>query len=50
MEELILKTKDFNARYDKRQVLKDINFSFPKNKITAIIGHLVVVNLRFLNL
>ncbi len=38
MEEMILKTKKLNVFYNKKQVLKNVDLSFPKNKITAIIG------------
>lgn len=38
MEELILETKNLNVQYGKKQVLKNIDLSFQKNKITAIIG------------
>jgi len=38
MEELILKIKNTNVYYGKKQVLKKIDLSFSKNKITAIIG------------
>jgi len=38
MENKILKIKDFNAYYDETQVLKDINLSFLKNNVTAIMG------------
>lgn len=38
MEELILKTENLNVNYGKKQILKNIDISFEKNKITAIIG------------
>jgi phosphate transport system ATP-binding protein len=38
MEKLILKTENLTVKYGERQVLKEINYSFEKNKITAIIG------------
>ncbi len=38
MESKILKIKNFNAYYDETQVLKDINLSFLKNNVTAIMG------------
>ena len=33
-----LQTKDLNIRYGNFHAVKDINISFPKNKITALIG------------
>lgn len=38
MEELILKTENLNVYYGHKQILKNINTYFEKNKITAIIG------------
>lgn len=38
MEELILRAENLNVNYGKKQILKNIDVSFEKNKITAIIG------------
>nr|WP_312579782.1 phosphate ABC transporter ATP-binding protein [Sedimentibacter sp.] len=38
MEKLILKIHDLNVYYGKKQILRNIDLSFPQNKITAIIG------------
>ncbi len=38
MEREIIKVKDFSAGYDDKFVLKNINLSFEKNKVTAIMG------------
>ncbi len=38
MQQIILETKNLNVRYGKNQILNNINVSFQKNKITAIIG------------
>ncbi len=34
----VIEVKDFNLWYDENYALKNINISFPRNKITAIIG------------
>ena len=34
----IIKTKNLSVNYDNKSVLKNIDISFEKNKITAIIG------------
>lgn len=38
MNDIILKTENLNVYYGKKQILKDIEYSFEKNKITAVIG------------
>lgn len=38
MNEIILKTKNLCVSYGKKNILNDIDVSFEKNKITAIIG------------
>ncbi|SHE30978.1 phosphate ABC transporter ATP-binding protein, PhoT family [Marinitoga hydrogenitolerans DSM 16785] len=37
-KDVIIKIKEFNAWYDKKQALKNINIDFKRNKISAIIG------------
>jgi len=38
MENAILKIENLSAYFDEHQVVRDINLSIPKNKITAIMG------------
>lgn len=38
MEKAVLRTKNLSVNYGSSQILKNINISFEKNKITAIIG------------
>ncbi|MCK5741169.1 MAG: phosphate ABC transporter ATP-binding protein [Chlorobi bacterium] len=38
MENKVLSIKDFYASYDDHEVLREINLSFPKNSVTAIMG------------
>ena len=38
MESKILKIKNLNVFYNEKQVLKDVNLSFAKNTVTAIMG------------
>jgi phosphate transport system ATP-binding protein len=38
MESPVLEIEDFSAGFDSNQVLKDINLSISKNKITAVMG------------
>jgi len=38
MEDSILKIKNLCAYYGNEQILKDINLSFPRNKVTAVMG------------
>ena len=38
MEDSILKIENLCAYYGNEQILKDINLSFPRNKVTAVMG------------
>jgi phosphate transport system ATP-binding protein len=38
MESAILRIENFSAAFDENQVLKEINLSIPRNKITAVMG------------
>ena len=38
MEEIKLSAHNMNLFFDKKQILKNINIDFPKNKVTSLIG------------
>jgi phosphate transport system ATP-binding protein len=38
MESTVLRIENFGAGFDSNQVLKDINLSIVRNRITAIMG------------
>ncbi len=38
MESAVLKVENFSAFFGEHQVLKEINLSIPRNRITAIMG------------
>lgn len=38
MSDVILEINNLSVHYGKKQILKDVNYSFEKNKITAILG------------
>lgn len=38
MENIVLRVENFCAYFGEHQVLKDINISFPKNTVTAVMG------------